>query len=113
MKEFHIDEPREIGRKKQRLSRSDILNIKDELTEVVVRKKIRELIKKELKKEALGPSDEKTVFLMLKIFGQSWGVNFGNILKGINRGKIGMIKKGLKEITILHNKIEKEIEKII
>jgi len=50
MKEFHIDEPREIGRKKQRLSRSDILNIKDELTEVVVRKKIRELIKKELKK---------------------------------------------------------------
>jgi len=63
--------------------------------------------------EGLGPSDEKTTFLMLKIYGQSWGVNFGNILKGINRGKPGMIKKGLKEITILHNKIEKEIEKII
>ena len=49
MKEFHIDEPREIGRKKQRLSRSDILNIKDELTEVVIRKKIREFIKKEVR----------------------------------------------------------------
>lgn len=63
--------------------------------------------------EKLGPSDEKRIFLMLKIYGQSWGVNFGNILKGINRGKPGMIKKGLKEITILHNKIEKELQNLI
>jgi deoxyadenosine/deoxycytidine kinase len=53
MKEFHIDEPREIGRKKQRLSRRDILNIKDELTEVVVRKKIREFIKKEFMEKVI------------------------------------------------------------
>ena len=49
MKEFHIDEPREIGRKKQRLSRGDISDIKDELTEVVIRKKIREVIKRVIK----------------------------------------------------------------
>ncbi len=48
MKEFHIDEPREIGRKKQRLSTKEFMGIKDDLTERVVRKKLRELIKKEL-----------------------------------------------------------------
>ena len=49
MKEFHIDEPREIWRKKQRLSRGDISDIKDELIEVVIRKKIREVIKRVIK----------------------------------------------------------------
>jgi|TARA_B100001971_G_scaffold142635_1_gene131803 hypothetical protein len=68
---------------------------------------------KGLLKEGLGPKDEKKTFLMLKIYGQSWGVNFGNILKGINRGKPGMIKKGLKEIKILNDRIEKEIKKIL
>ena len=52
MKEFHIDEPREIGRKKQRLSRGDISDIKDELIEVVIKKKIREVIKRVIKKYA-------------------------------------------------------------
>jgi hypothetical protein len=50
---------------------------------------------------------------MLKIYGQSWGVNFGNILKGINRGKPTLIKKGLKEIKILNKKIEEMIEELI
>ena len=58
-------------------------------------------------------SDEKKSFLMLKIYGQSWGVNFGNILKGINRGKPTLIKKGLKEIKILNKKIEEMIEELI
>ena len=76
-------------------------------------KKITKVRKKLKMDEGLGPSDEKTTFLMLKIYGQSWGVNFGNILKGINRGKPGMIKKGLKEIKILNDRIEKEIKKIL
>jgi len=45
MKKFHIDEPREIGKKKERLSRKDFMDIKDDLTERVV----RELIRKEIK----------------------------------------------------------------
>ena len=49
MKTFHIDEPREIGKKKVKLSRKDFMTIKDDLTEVVVKKKLRELIRKELK----------------------------------------------------------------
>ena len=47
MKEFHIDEPREIGKKKVRLSKKEFMDIKDNLTEIAVRKKIRNLIKKE------------------------------------------------------------------
>ena len=47
MKKFHIDEPNEIGKKKIKLSKSDFMDVKDELTEMAVRKKIRSLIKKE------------------------------------------------------------------
>ena len=47
MRKFHIDEPREIGKKKIKLSKSDFMDVKDELTEMAVRKKIRSLIKKE------------------------------------------------------------------
>jgi|TARA_B100000959_G_C14769931_1_gene537053 hypothetical protein len=50
MKTFHIDEPNEIGKKKLRVSSKDLMNAKDELSEIVLRKKIRELIEQELKK---------------------------------------------------------------
>ena len=49
MKTFHIDEPREIGKKKLRISKNDLMTVKDELSEVVVKKKLRELIRKELR----------------------------------------------------------------
>ena len=58
-------------------------------------------------------SDEKRAFLMLGIWGRSWQVNLNNVLKGINKDKPGVIKKGLKELKILHKKIEEEIEQII
>ena len=51
-------------------------------------------------------SDEKRAFLMLGIWGKSWQVNLNNVLRGINRNKPGVIKKGLKELKILHKKIE-------
>jgi len=50
MKTFHIDEPREIGKKRLRMSSRDKMELKDELTERLVVKKIREIIKQELKK---------------------------------------------------------------
>ena len=49
MKSFHIDEPREIGKKKLRISPKELNMVKDDLTEIVVKKKLRELIRKELK----------------------------------------------------------------
>tara|TARA_Y100001937_G_scaffold79230_1_gene107413 strand:- start:224 stop:559 length:336 start_codon:yes stop_codon:yes gene_type:complete len=58
-------------------------------------------------------SDEKRAFLMLGIWGRSWQVNLNNVLKGINKDKPGVIKKGLKELKILHKKIEEEIEQIV
>ena len=58
-------------------------------------------------------SDEKRAFLMLGIWGRSWQVNLNNVLKGINKDKPGVIKKGLKELKILHKKIEEEIDQII
>ena len=51
MKTFHIDEPREIGKKRIRVSKNDLISVKDELSEIVVRKKIREMVKKELTEE--------------------------------------------------------------
>ena len=59
MKTFHIDEPREIGKKKLRVSSKDLMNVKDELSEIVVRKKIREMVKLELKEEVASKSDIK------------------------------------------------------
>ena len=50
MKTFHIDEPREIGKKKLRISSRDKRELKDELTERLVIQKIREIVKQKLKK---------------------------------------------------------------
>ena len=58
-------------------------------------------------------SDEKRSFLMLRIYGDSWKINFGKVFSGINRGKPTLIKKGLKEIKILNKKIEEMIEELI
>ena len=52
MKTFHIDEPSEIGKKKVRISSKELTMVKDDLTEVVIKKKLRELIRKELKRNA-------------------------------------------------------------
>ena len=49
MKTFHIDEPREIGKKRVRVSRNDLMHVKDVLTERVIKKKLREFIKRKLK----------------------------------------------------------------
>jgi len=50
MKTFHIDEPREIGKKKVRLSRKELMMVKQDLTERIVKKKLREYIKKQMEK---------------------------------------------------------------
>ena len=50
MKTFHIDEPREIGKKKVRVSPKELKMVKQDLTERIVKKKLREFIKKQLKK---------------------------------------------------------------
>ena len=44
MKTFHIDEPREIGKKRDRVSSKDLKMVKTDLEERVLRKKIREII---------------------------------------------------------------------
>ena len=49
MKTFHVDEPSEIGKKRIRISKNDLMKVKDELTEFVVKKKLREMIKRKLK----------------------------------------------------------------
>ena len=52
MNEFgkHLDEPREIGKKKVRLSRKELMMVKQDLTERIVKKKLREYIKKQMEK---------------------------------------------------------------
>ena len=50
MKTFNIDEPREIGKKKLRISSRDKRELKDELTERLAIKKISEIVKQILKK---------------------------------------------------------------
>ncbi len=50
MKTFHVDEPSEIGKKRLRVTPKELNMVKDELSEIVLRKKIRELIEQELKK---------------------------------------------------------------
>ena len=54
MRKFHIDEPREIGKKRIRVSKNDLMAAKDELSEIVIRKKIKEMVKKELTEETIG-----------------------------------------------------------
>ena len=52
MKTFHIDEPSKIGKKKLSVSSKELAMVKDDLAEVVIKKKLRELIRKELKRNA-------------------------------------------------------------
>ena len=58
-------------------------------------------------------SDEKRAFLMIGIYAKSCQVNLNNVLRGLNKGKPGIIKKGLKELKILNKKIEEMIEETI
>ena len=44
MRKFHIDEPREIGKKRNRISSKELEIVKTDLTERVLRKKIREIV---------------------------------------------------------------------
>tara|TARA_B100001245_G_scaffold211856_1_gene176774 strand:- start:600 stop:755 length:156 start_codon:yes stop_codon:yes gene_type:complete len=44
MRKFHIDEPREIGKRRDRISSKELEIVKTDLTERVLRKKIREII---------------------------------------------------------------------
>ena len=41
MKKFHIDEPNEIGKKKVRVTSKELTMVKDDLTEMVLRKKLK------------------------------------------------------------------------
>ena len=41
MKAFHIDKPREIGKKRDRVSSKDLKMVKTDLAERVLRKKIK------------------------------------------------------------------------
>ena len=41
MKTFHIDEPREIGKKRDRISRKELNMVKTDLAERVLRKKMK------------------------------------------------------------------------
>jgi len=53
MKTFHIDEPNEIGKKRLRISSRDKRELRDDLTERVISKKLREFIKRELKNDII------------------------------------------------------------
>ena len=48
MRKFHIDEPREIGKRRDRISSRELEIVKTDLTERVLRKKIREIISRVL-----------------------------------------------------------------
>ena len=48
MNTFHVDEPREIGKKKDRLSSRDMMMVKQNLTEKVLKEKLKKLVKKEI-----------------------------------------------------------------
>ena len=56
MRTFHIDEPREIGKRRDRVSSKDLKMVKTDLAERVLRKKIREIISRVLG-EAIKPSE--------------------------------------------------------
>ena len=81
MKTFHIDEPREIGKKKLRISKNDLMAAKDELSEVVVKKKLREIVKEEIQNldELVAPPMNSRLFrkgtlIMMKHAGEDSGV---------------------------------------
>jgi hypothetical protein len=48
MRKFHIDEPREIGKKRLRVTPKELNMVKNDLTELAVKKKLKELVKKEI-----------------------------------------------------------------
>ena len=66
MKKFPVDEPREIGKKRDRLSSKELSFVKDNLAEVVLRKKLKEFVRKEMsliKEGVYDPGIFKAVFL--------------------------------------------------
>ena len=66
MKKFHIDEPNEIGKKKVRVTSKELTMVKDDLTEMVLRKKLKEFVRKEMsliKEGVYDPGIFKAVFL--------------------------------------------------
>jgi hypothetical protein len=53
MKTFHIDEPREIGKKRLKVSPKDIMGVKKALSDGIVENKLQEFVNKPKVKKAL------------------------------------------------------------
>ena len=53
MKTFHIDEPREIGKKRLKVSPKDIMSVKNALSDGIVENKLQEFVNKPKVKKAL------------------------------------------------------------
>ena len=48
MKSFHVDEPRGIGKKRIKVSKNDLMQAKDDLTEILLKRKLKEFVKNEM-----------------------------------------------------------------
>ena len=53
MKTFHIDEPREIGKKRLKVSPKDIMGVKKELSDGIIRNNLQEFVDKPKIRKAL------------------------------------------------------------
>tara|TARA_Y100000310_G_scaffold138211_1_gene137105 strand:+ start:628 stop:909 length:282 start_codon:yes stop_codon:yes gene_type:complete len=53
MKTFHVDEPREIGKKRLKVSPKDIMGVKKELSDGIIRNNLQEFVDKPKIRKAL------------------------------------------------------------
>ena len=53
MKTFHVDEPREIGKKRLKVSPKDIMDVKKDLSDGIINNNLQEFVNKPKVKKAL------------------------------------------------------------
>ena len=93
MKTFHVDEPKEIGKRKDRLSSKELMMVKDELTEKVIKGKLREFVKKELSEAITIPIEIGDTVLGGKFKNKKMVVkSIGKNEKGDNRKSLTVIE---------------------
>ena len=84
MKTFHVDEPREIGKKRLKVSPKDIMGVKKELSDGIIRNNLQEFVDKPKIRKALD------VLVKKRLLPKNYALNINKLQNFLNQNPMVM-----------------------
>ena len=84
MKTFHIDEPSEIGKKRLKVSPKDIMGVKKELSDGIIRNNLQEFVDKPKIRKALD------VLVKKRLLPKNYALNINKLQNFLNQNPMVM-----------------------